>query len=93
MTVFKNLSTMTKKEKTKGKRGQISCDDNNSTPSAGGDPEGGWFRKGEHKNVFVYAIEIACDKNSWILGYTINPGNPPVGNIVFQVIRLGKEKV
>ena len=75
MTVFKNLSTMTKKEKTKGKRGQISCDDNNSTPSAGGDPEGGWFRKGEHKNVFAYAIETACDKNGWILGYTINPGN------------------
>ena len=39
------------------------------------DPESGWFRKGEHKNVFAYAIETACDKNGWILGYTINPGN------------------
>lgn len=29
----------------------------------------------EHKNVFAYAIETACDKNGWILGYTINPGN------------------
>ena len=27
------------------------------------DPESGWFRKGEHKNVFAYAIETACDKN------------------------------
>ena len=39
------------------------------------DPESGWFRKVEHKNVFAYAIETACDKNGWILGYTINPGN------------------
>ena len=39
------------------------------------DPESGWFRKGEHKHVFAYAIETACDKNGWILGYTVNPGN------------------
>lgn len=39
------------------------------------DSESGWFRKGEHKNVFAYAIETASDKNGWILGYTINPGN------------------
>lgn len=39
------------------------------------DPDSGWFHKGEHNNVFAYAIETACDKNVWILGYTINPGN------------------
>ncbi|PPK75149.1 IS4 family transposase [Lacrimispora xylanisolvens] len=39
------------------------------------DPESGWFRKGEHKHVFAYAVEAACDKNGWILGYTVNPGN------------------
>ncbi len=39
------------------------------------DPESGWFHKGEHKEVFAYAIETACDKNGWILGYTVNPGN------------------
>lgn len=39
------------------------------------DPESGWFRKGEHKNVFAYAVETACDKNGWILDYTVNPGN------------------
>ena len=39
------------------------------------DPESGWFRKGEHKHVFAYAVETACDKNGWILGYTVNPGN------------------
>ena len=39
------------------------------------DPESGWFRKGEHKHVFAYGIETACDKNGWILDYTVNPGN------------------
>lgn len=39
------------------------------------DPESGWFHKGEHKSVFAYAIETACDKNGWILGYTVSPGN------------------
>ena len=39
------------------------------------DPESGWFHKGEHKNVFAYGIETACDKNGWILDFTVNPGN------------------
>ena len=39
------------------------------------DPASGWFRKGEHKHVFAYAVETACDKHGWILGYTVHPGN------------------
>lgn len=39
------------------------------------DPESGWFRKGEHKHVFAYAVETACDCHGWILGYTVHPGN------------------
>lgn len=39
------------------------------------DPESGWFHKGEHKNVFAYGIETACDKNGWIINYSVNPGN------------------
>ena len=63
-------------------------DDNNSGSGSDGgntagkeikcstsDPESGWFRKGEHKSVFAYAVETACDKHGWILGYTVNPGN------------------
>ena len=63
-------------------------DDDDNTPSDGGggkeektiksstsDPESGWFRKGEHKNVFAYAVQTACDKNGWILGYSVHPGN------------------
>lgn len=39
------------------------------------DPDSGWFHKGEHKQVFAYSVETACDKNGWILGYSIHPGN------------------
>ena len=42
--------------------------------SSTSDPDSGWFRKGEHKHVFAYSIETACDKNGWILGYTVSPG-------------------
>ena len=43
--------------------------------SSTSDPDSGWFRKGEHKHVFAYGIETACDKHGWILGYSIHPGN------------------
>ena len=39
------------------------------------DPESGWFRKGEHKNVFAYNVQTACDANGVILGYSVHPGN------------------
>ena len=39
------------------------------------DPESGWFRKGEHKHVFAYSVETACDRHGWILGYTVHPGH------------------
>ena len=39
------------------------------------DPESGWFHKGEHKQVFAYSVQTACDKHGWILGFTVNPGN------------------
>lgn len=39
------------------------------------DPESGWFHKGDHKNVFAYGIETACDKNGWVIDFTVNPGN------------------
>lgn len=39
------------------------------------DEESGWFRKGEHKHVFAYAVETACDSYGWILGYSVHPGN------------------
>ena len=58
-------------------------DDDDPPPQSGGkeikasqtDPESGWFHKGEHKQVFAYAVETACDKYGWILGYSVHPGN------------------
>ena len=39
------------------------------------DPESGWFHKGEHKEVFAYSVQTACDRYGWILDYTVHPGN------------------
>ncbi len=39
------------------------------------DPESGWFHKGEHKQVFAYTAETACDKNGWIVGFSVHRGN------------------
>lgn len=39
------------------------------------DPESGWFHKGEHKQVFAYSVETACDQKGWILDYAVSPGN------------------
>lgn len=70
-----------------GKKSLKDKDDDNTPSSANGsskekeikesttDPDSGWFHKGEHKEVFAYAVETACDKHGWILGYTISPGN------------------
>ena len=38
------------------------------------DPDSGWFHKGEHKQVFAYGVETACDKHGWLLGYRVHPG-------------------
>jgi transposase len=39
------------------------------------DPESGLFHKGDHKMVFAYSAQTACDKNGWITAYSIHPGN------------------
>lgn len=39
------------------------------------DPESGWFHKGEHKQVFAYNIQTACDIHGWILSYSVHSGN------------------
>ena len=70
-----------------GKKPLKEKDDKDKKPPASGrtepktikcstsDPDSGWFHKGEHKQVFAYAVETACNKHSWILGYTVHPGN------------------
>ncbi len=39
------------------------------------DPESGVFHKGEHKKCLAYSAQTACDKNGYIMGVTVNPGN------------------
>ena len=39
------------------------------------DPEAGWYHKGEHKQVFAYCAQVACDEHGWVLGFTSHPGN------------------
>lgn len=39
------------------------------------DPESGWFHKGEHKEVFAYSAQVACDKHGWALAYSVAPGH------------------
>jgi len=64
-------------------------DDDDTGPGTGGlnekdakevkvsttDPQSGWFRKGEHEEVFAYNVESACDRHGWLLAYTVHPGN------------------
>ncbi len=39
------------------------------------DPESGWFHKGDHKEEFAYGVQSVCERNGWVLGYSIHPGN------------------
>lgn len=39
------------------------------------DSESGVFHKGEHKKVFAYAANVACDKNNYILDFETTAGN------------------
>jgi len=39
------------------------------------DPESGWFHKGEHKQVFAYCAQVACEAHGWVLGFTSHAGN------------------
>ena len=56
-------------------------DDNPNTPKtrektvSDVDPDSGIFRKGEHKVEFAYTTHTACDKNGYILGNIVTPGN------------------
>ena len=39
------------------------------------DPESGLFVKGEKERVFAYSLHTACDRNGFILGTKVTPGN------------------
>ena len=39
------------------------------------DPDAGVFHKGEHKKVFAYTANVACDRNNYILAFEATAGN------------------
>ena len=39
------------------------------------DPESGLFVKGEHKKQFAYEAHTACEKNGYVVGVEVTPGN------------------
>lgn len=39
------------------------------------DPESGLFVKGEKERVFAYSFHTACDRNGFVLGVEVTPGN------------------
>ena len=45
------------------------------------DPECGWFHKGEHKEVFAYSAQVACDKHGWALAIQLKQE-------MFMIVRL-----
>lgn len=56
------------------------------------DPESGWFHKGEHKSVFAFSVQCACDRNGWVVGYTIGPGNVHDSAAFWELYSRLKEK-
>lgn len=49
------------------------------------DPESGLFHKGEHKKCFAYGAHTVCDRNNFVLGVEVRPGNIHDG-IVFDSV-------
>ena len=39
------------------------------------DPESGVFHKGEHEKCFAYTANTVCDRNNFILGFSVGAGN------------------
>ena len=47
----------------------------NKTVKSTTDPESGLFVKGEHKKQFAYEAHTACEKNGYVVGVEVTPGN------------------
>jgi len=56
------------------------------------DPESGVFHKGEHKKVFAYTANVACESNNFILAFETTPGNLHDSAVFPLVYNKVKEK-
>lgn len=72
------LEAVQEDRKNHGKKPLKNTEKESSTKSqkiSPNDPESGWFHKGDHKQVFAYNIQTACDRKGWVLGYSVHSGN------------------
>ena len=56
------------------------------------DPESGMFHKGEKERCFAYTASVACDRNNFILGVKIAPGNVHDSQIFTNLFKEINEK-
>lgn len=49
------------------------------------DKECGVFHKGEHKKVFAYTVNLACDRNNYIMGFETAAGNCQDSNVFYKI--------
>lgn len=57
------------------------------------DPESGLFHKGEHKKCFAYNASTACDKNNFVVGVKVKPGNIHDSVVFDELYETVKETV
>lgn len=55
------------------------------------DPESGLFVKGEKERVFAYTFHTACDRNGFVLGAKVTPGNVHDSQVFEDVLERVKK--
>lgn len=86
---------------SKGKKPLKDKDDDDNMPSGGTrevtvsdvDPDSGIFRKGEHKVEFAYTTHAACDKNGFVVGVEVTPGNVHDSKVFDKVYEKAIDKM
>lgn len=72
----KNLNIEVNKERlSEGKKPVEIAEEERMITVSNSDSESGLFHKGEHKEVFAYSVQTACDKNAFVVAYSVHPGN------------------
>ena len=57
------------------KRKKKECPDTKVIKKSLSDPDCGYFHKGEKEKCFAYNVNTASDKNGYVLGMSVDPGN------------------
>ncbi|MGM8216845.1 IS1182 family transposase [Bacillaceae bacterium W0354] len=57
------------------------------------DPESGYYAKSEREHMFAYSFHTACDKNGFVLGSLVTPGNVHDSQVLEPLFNQIKNKV